>query len=163
MMRETSAVIRRIRAPRAAIYGALLDPQAIQAWRVPHGMRCVVHEFDPREGGRFRVSLSYDDPAAAGKSDAHTDTYHGRFVRLVPETEVAEVLEFETEDPMLQGEMLVTTTLTDADEATDVTIAYENVPVGMPAADNQVGTQMALSKLAALVEQEDGAETRAAD
>lgn len=149
---STNAVTQRVRAPRAAIYRALLDPQAIQAWRAPEGMRCVVHEFAAHEGGRFRVSLSYDDPAVAGKSGRNTDTYHGRFSRLVPDERVVEILRFETEDPVLQGDMTVTTTLTDADGGTDVTIAYENLPAGVPAADNQLGTQMALNKLAALVE-----------
>ena len=147
-----NAVTQRIQAPRAAIYRALLDPQAVEAWRVPDGMRSVVHEFDAREGGRFRVSLTYDDPAVAGKSGRQTDTYHGRFAELVPDERVVEVLEFETEDPAVQGEMTVTTTLTAADGETDVTIAYENVPAGVPPADNQLGTRMALNKLAALVE-----------
>ena len=147
-----NAVTQRIQAPRGVIYRALLDPQAIEIWRVPEGMRCVVHEFAAHEGGRFRVSLSYDDPAATGKSDRNIDTYHGHFVRLIPDEEVVEVLEFETEDPGLQGEMTVTTTLSDADGGTDVTIAYENLPASVPAADNQLGTQMALSKLAALIE-----------
>jgi uncharacterized protein YndB with AHSA1/START domain len=145
-------VTRRIQAPRAAIYRALLDPQAIEVWRVPDGMRSVVHEFAPHEGGRFRVSLSYDDAAAAGKSGGHTDTYNGRFARLIHDQQIVEVLEFEAEDPRLQGEMTVTTTLTDADGATDVTIAYENLPAGVSPADNQLGTEMALGKLAALVE-----------
>ena len=149
---NVNAVTQRVRAPRAVIYRALLDPQAIEAWRVPEGMRCVVHEFAAHEGGRFRVSLSYDDPAATGKSGRHTDTYHGRFAKLIPDEKVVEVLEFETEDPELQGEMTVTTTLTDADGGTDVTIAYENLPAGVPAADNRLGTQMALTKLAALVD-----------
>jgi uncharacterized protein YndB with AHSA1/START domain len=151
---SVNAVTRRIRAPRAAIYRALLDPRAIEAWRVPDGMRSVVHEFAAREGGRFRVSLSYDDPAVAGKSGRRTDTYHGRFARLVVDEQVVEVLEFETEDPATQGEMTVTTTLSDADGGTDVTIAYENLPAGVPAADNELGTQMALNKLAALVERQ---------
>jgi hypothetical protein len=115
-------------------------------------MRSVIHEFTPHEGGRFRVSLTYDDPTTAGKSGRHTDTYHGYFVRLIPDEQVIEVLEFEAEDPSLKGEMTVTTTLRDADGGTDVTIAYENVPVGVSAADNQLGTQMALGKLAAFVE-----------
>src|SRR2546426_5810830 len=36
-------------------YRALLDPAAIARWRVPAGMSSHVHEFDAREGGRFRV------------------------------------------------------------------------------------------------------------
>ena len=144
-------VTRRIEAPTVAIYRALLDPRAIEVWRVPDGMRCVVHEFASHEGGYFRVSLSYDDAAIEGKSSRHTDTYHGRFVSLRSDEQIVEVLEFEAEDPRLQGEMTVTTTLTDADGATDVTIGYENLPAGVSEADNQLGTEMALGKLAALV------------
>ena len=49
---------------------------------VPAGMTSHVHTFDAREGGRFRISLTYDDERRAGKTGAHTDTYHGRFVKL---------------------------------------------------------------------------------
>ena len=77
-------VSRYFEAPRAAVYRALLDSRAIRAWRVPQGMTGHVHAFDPREGGRFRVSLTYDRPTGTGKTTAHTDTYHGRFVSLVP-------------------------------------------------------------------------------
>ena len=115
------------------------------------GMTCVVHQFDAREGGSFRVSLTYDAPAAAGKTTAHTDTYHGHFARLVPDEQVVEVLEFETSDPFLLGKMTVTTTLTDAGDGTDVVITHQGLPRGVSAADNETGTRMALDKLAALV------------
>jgi hypothetical protein len=58
-----------------------------------------VHAFEAREGGEIRVSLTYDEPTGAGKTNAHTDTYHGRFVELVPNKRVVEVVEFETADP----------------------------------------------------------------
>jgi hypothetical protein len=48
-------------------------------------MKCLVHEFQAREGGKFRISLTYDSPARAGKTAANTDTYHGRFVTLTPD------------------------------------------------------------------------------
>ena len=115
------------------------------------GMTCVVHQFDAREGGSFRVSLTYDAPAAAGKTTAHTDTYHGHFARLVPDEQVVEVLEFETSDPFLLGKMTVTTTLTEAGDGTDVVITHQGLPRGVSAADNETGTRMALDKLAALV------------
>ena len=76
---------RHIRAPRARVYAVLLDPVAVQQWMVPDGMTSEVHEFDAREGGAFRISLTYDEPTRSGKTSAHTDTHHGRFVRLVPE------------------------------------------------------------------------------
>ena len=145
-------ISRMIHAPRAEIYPVLLDAGAIARWRVPDDMECVVHEFEPREGGRFRVSLSYDDASMAGKSGAHTDTYHGRFVEIVAGLRIVEVVEFETDDPALQGEMTITTTLTEHDAATEVTMAFDDLPAGVPPADNELGTRMALDKLAALVE-----------
>jgi uncharacterized protein YndB with AHSA1/START domain len=141
-----------VRAPRQAVYRALLDVDAIAAWRVPDGMSSHVHEFDPREGGSFRISLTYDTPGHAGKSAAHTDTYHGRFLRLVPDEQVIEEFEFETDDPDLRSTMTMTTTLTDAGDGTDVLVRHEGVPDRVPAADNETGTRMALANLARLVE-----------
>jgi uncharacterized protein YndB with AHSA1/START domain len=143
---------RHIRAPRSAVYRALLDAGAIAQWRVPAGMSSHVHEFDAREGGSFRVSLTYDAPTGTGKSASHTDTYHGHFVKLVPDEQVVEVFEFETADPDLRGEMTMTTTLTDADGGTDVLVVHEGVSDKVPPADNETGTRMALAKLAKLTE-----------
>ena len=143
---------RHIRAPRSAVYRALLDAGAITQWRVPAGMSSHVHEFDAREGGSFRVSLTYDAPTGTGKSASRTDTYRGHFVRLVPDEQVVEAFEFETADPDLRGEMTMTTTLTDADGGTDVLVVHEGVPDKVPPADNETGTRMALAKLAKLTE-----------
>ncbi|MEU9631403.1 SRPBCC domain-containing protein [Streptomyces luteogriseus] len=149
----TSRVSGHVDAPRSAVYGALVSAEAIARWRVPTGMRAEVHEFDAREGGRFRVSLTYEAPDATGKSAAHTDTYHGHFARLVPDEQVVEVLEFETADPALGGAMTLTTTLTDAERGgTDVLMVHEGLPDAVPAADNETGTRMALENLARLVE-----------
>ena len=73
-------------------------------------------------------------------------------MKLVPNERVVEVVEFETTDPAPRGEMTITTTLVDADGGTNVLVAYEGLPRGVPAADNETGTRMALAKLAALVE-----------
>src|SRR5687767_8110370 len=104
---SSTRITRHVKAPREAVYRALLDPDALARWRVPDGMTCLVHEFDAREGGRLRVSLTYDAPTGTGKTTAHTDTYHGRFVQLVPNERVVEVDEFETDDPALRGEMTI--------------------------------------------------------
>lgn len=115
-------------------------------------MSSHVHEFDAREGGSFRISLTYDAPSGSGKTTAHTDTYRGHFVTLVPNEQVVEVLEFETADADLRGEMTMTTTLVDADGGTDVLVVHEGIPDGVPATDNETGTRMSLANLAALVE-----------
>ena len=147
----STQVRQHVRASRQAVYRVLLDPDALARWRVPAGMSSRVHEFEVREGGAFRVSLTYDAPDSAGKSSPHTDTYHGHFHRLVPDEQVVEVLEFETAEPTLQGIMTMTTTLTDADSGTDV-VVHENIPDGISATDNETGTRMALANLARLVE-----------
>jgi uncharacterized protein YndB with AHSA1/START domain len=148
----STRVTHHINAPRAAVYRALLDARAIATWRVPTGMTGHVHEFDAREGGSFRISLTYDAPNGPGKTTAHTDTYHGHFVTLVPDEQVVEVIEFETTDPDLRGEMTMTTTLADADGGTDILVVHEGIPNGVPATDNETGTRMSLANLAALVE-----------
>jgi len=139
---------RVINAPRQVVYQALLDPAAIARWRVPDGMTAHVHAFDPREGGAFRVSLTYDAPAETGKSAAHTDTYHGHFARLVPNEQVVEIMQFESENPTLQTPMTMTTTLTDTPHGTKILILHEGIPDTIPATDNQTGTRMALTNLA---------------
>jgi uncharacterized protein YndB with AHSA1/START domain len=148
----STRITGHVRAPRSAVYRALVDADAIATWRVPDGMTSHVHEFEAREGGSFRVSLTYDMPTDTGKSTEHTDTYHGHFAALVPEEKVVEVFEFEAADPALGGTMTMTTTLTDAGDGTDVLVVHDGIPDAVPAADNETGTRMALAKLAALVE-----------
>jgi uncharacterized protein YndB with AHSA1/START domain len=150
-MRSTR-VSRHVKASRARVYAALIDANAIASWKVPTGMTCHVHAFEGREGGTFRISLTYDTSIGTGKTTSHTDTYRGRFVELVPNERVVEVDEFETADPALHGEMKVTITLVDADGGTDVLGVHEGLPPGVSIADNEAGWQSALARLAALVE-----------
>ncbi|SBT44473.1 Uncharacterized conserved protein YndB, AHSA1/START domain [Micromonospora narathiwatensis] len=152
----STRVSQQVKAPRAAVYRALVDADAIARWRVPAGMSSQVHHFDAREGGSFRVSLTYDTTEGAGKSSSHTDTYHGRFLRLVPDEQVVEEFEFETGDPAFGGVMTMTTTLTDVDGGTDVLVVHDGIPDSVPAADNETGTRMALANLARLVEAGEG-------
>jgi uncharacterized protein YndB with AHSA1/START domain len=121
----STRITRHINAPAAAVYRALLDPRAVAKWKVPGG---------------------------TGKTTAHTDTYHGRFVTLVPNEQIVEVDEFETDDPALGGKMTITITLRAADGGTDLLAVHEGLPPGVSPADNETGWQMALAKLAALVE-----------
>ena len=111
-------VNRHINAPRAQVYHALLDAQAVAQWMVPQGMTSQVHEFDAREGGAFRISLTYGGPGGTGTTTASTDTYHGRFVRLVPRELVVQTMAFETSDAAMRGEMTATYTLTAAEGGT---------------------------------------------
>ena len=148
---SSTRISRHVNAPRALVYRALSDARAVTTWKVPTGMTSHGHEVDPREGGAFRISLTYDAPTGTGKTTAHTDTYHGRFVKLVPDEQVVEVIEFETTDPAMQGEMTITTTLTDVDGGTEVLAVHDRLPRGLSPADNELGWRLSLAKLAALV------------
>ena len=99
---------QHVNAPRAAVYRALLDPVAVATWMVPDGMSSHVHAFDAREGGAFRISLTYDAADRTGKTQSNTDTFHGRFVALVPDEQVTQTIEFETADPSMRGAMTIT-------------------------------------------------------
>ena len=149
---SSTRVRRRVNAPRASVYRALLDARAVAQWMVPTGMTSHVHAFDAREGGSFQISLTYDAPTERDKTTAHTDTYRGRFVKLVTNERVVEVVEFETTDPALRGEMTITIALADADGGTDVLAVHDGLPRGLPPADNEAGWRSSLAKLAALVE-----------
>ena len=149
---NSTRISRRVNAPRAIVYRALLDARAVPKWKVPTVMTSHVHTFDAREGGSFRISLTYDEPTGTGKTSAHTDTYHGCFVKLVTNEQVVEVVEFETTDPHLRGEMTITISLADAKGGgTDVLAVHDGLPSGVPIADNEAGWREALAKLAALV------------
>lgn len=149
---SSTRISRRVQAPRARVYRALLDAGAVATWMAPDGMTSQVHAFEAREGGSFRISLTYDGQSGAGKTTARTDTFHGRFERLVTDVQVVEVLEFETADPELRGEMTITIALADADGATEVHALHDGLPRGLSPDDNEMGWRMSLAKLAALVE-----------
>ena len=149
----TTIVRQHLSAPRERIYAALLDAEAVQQWMVPDGMTSVVHELEAREGGSIRISLTYESLDEVGKTTAHTDTHHGRFVRLVSEREVVEVVEFESGDPAMRGEMTLTITLADGpDGGTELTAVHAGLPPGVDPGDNETGWRMSLAKLAKLVE-----------
>ncbi len=71
-------------SPRT-IYRAFLDPAALASWLPPKGMKGRICGFDPREGGTYHMTLTYDEPAhsAPGKASEHSDVVRGRFLELV--------------------------------------------------------------------------------
>jgi uncharacterized protein YndB with AHSA1/START domain len=149
---STIRVSRHVNAPPERVYRALIDAEAVQTWRVPTGMTSEVHVFEPWEGGAIRISLTYEEPTGTGKTTAHTDTYHGRFVQLVPNEQMVETVEFETGDMAMQGEMTIAITLGDTDGGTEIVAVHDGVPPGVSVEDNEAGWQDSLGKLAALVE-----------
>jgi uncharacterized protein YndB with AHSA1/START domain len=135
------------------VYRACLDPEALVVWRVPDNMEGHLHSLEARAGGRYRMSLTYQDPqrSPGGKTSDSTDTFEGRFVEMVPDEKIVEVVEFESEDSRYSGEMTMTTRLSDVDDGTQVTVICAGLPAGIRPEDNELGTRQALQKLAALL------------
>lgn len=156
-MAATTRLTQYISAPPARVYQAFIDAEAIASWMVPDDMTSRVHEFNAHEGGSFRVSLTYDAPDAAGKTAGNTDTYHGHFVKLLPDKQVVQVMEFESPDPAMQGEMKATFTLIVSDGGTEVHALHENLPPGVPPEANELSWRLSLEKLAKFVEGKLGA------
>jgi uncharacterized protein YndB with AHSA1/START domain len=87
------------------------------------------------------------------KTAGGTDTYRGRFSRLVPDELVVEVDTFESDDLALTGEMTSTIRLADAPGGgTDLLATPEGLPASVSEEDNEIGRRHALNRLAALVE-----------
>lgn len=113
-----------------------------------------MHEFEPRVGGAFRLTLVFDTPGETGarKSSSNTDVVNGEFLDLVSNQQVRQRFTFNSEDPAFAGEMIMTWTLTPAMGGTHVTVAAENVPVGISSHDHEVGMASSLANLARYVE-----------
>jgi uncharacterized protein YndB with AHSA1/START domain len=149
---DSTRATRWVRGTPAEVYRALLDPFAVAAWRVPNGMTATIHRFDAREGGRFRISLHPGGVGEAGETVERTETFRGRFTRLVPGELVVEAIEFESKDPGMAGVLTITTELREADGGCEVTMIYDNIPPGADQVADEIGIQMALVRLAAWVE-----------
>lgn len=152
--KRTDSASRVIMASPRTIYQAFVDPEAVVAWRPPKGMKGQIYAFDAREGGTFRMSFAYTDTdhAVRGKTSEHADVFQGRFLELVPDERVVELVEFESDDPAFAGAMTVITTLAAVSGGTEVTIRCENVPSGVRPSDHQAGITSTLENLAAFIE-----------
>lgn len=96
--------------------------------------------------------MTYNDPKAEGKSAQNTDTYHGYFKNLVQNQKIVEVMEFESKSSDLSGEMTITTDLYhDENGGTKIVITHENLPLSVPADQNEIGWRTSLNKLADLL------------
>jgi len=147
-------VSRTIKAPRRSIYQAFLDPEAMASWLPPEGMTGRVCMLDAREGGAYRMSLTYADPnhSTRGKTSKHTDVVRGRFIELRPHERIVQRVEFESEDPAFAGAMTIHWTFVDVPGGTEVTIVCENVPEGIRPDDHATGMRSTLENLAAFTE-----------
>ena len=148
-MPRTDRASRVVAADRAAVYAALVDREALEAWLPPQGMTGRFERFDPRPGGSYRLVLTYADAAGArGKATAESDIVEARFVDLVPDVRVVQEVDFVSDDPAFAGTMTMTWEVTSVEGGTRVDITADDVPDGISAEDHTTGLASSLANLA---------------
>lgn len=137
---------RVLRAPPERIYQAFLDPDAYAKWLPPDGFVGQVHKMESKVGGTFRMSFST-------VSKSWTNFFGGTYTELVPNRRIVHTDHFETDDPMMKGEMKVTIILTPVEGGTEISITQEGIPQPV-ASGSPYGWAQSLDNLARLVEPE---------
>ncbi|HWO76560.1 MAG TPA: SRPBCC family protein [Bacillus sp. (in: firmicutes)] len=152
--KRTDFASRVIKAAPQTIYKAFVDPKALVSWLPPKGMKGHIYEFDARAGGAFQLSLTYIDTthSTQGKTTEDTDFVKGRFLEFVPNERIVWLVEFESDDPVFAGEMIMTWSLEAIPDGTMVTIVCENVPEGIQKEEHDAGLSSTLENLAIYTE-----------
>ncbi|MCM3617728.1 SRPBCC family protein [Sutcliffiella horikoshii] len=151
--RRTDSASRVIMASPQSIYQAFLTPEALVSWLPPKGMSGHIDMFDPREGGYYRMTLTYEmNQSSPGKTSEDTDVFQAKFLELVPDKRIVQSVIFNTEDPAFSGEMIQKWILEEVSEGTHVTIVCENVPEGIQKEDHDTGLSSTLENLAIYTE-----------
>jgi uncharacterized protein YndB with AHSA1/START domain len=148
---DTASVV--VAAKADDVYRAFSDPQTLVAWLPPEGMTGRVLDYDFREGGGYRIELTYagDVPPGVAKTTGQTDVSAGRFLALDPGKRIVQSVEFESSDVSFAGEMTMTWSFEALPAGTRVTVSAENVPRGITKTDHEAGLRESLQNLARFV------------
>lgn len=153
-MPRTDSASRRVAAPLARVFDALVNRDALETWLPPSGMTARFERFDPSPGGSYRLVLMYADPEGArGKSSVDSDIVEARYVDIVPNDRVVQAVDFVADDPAFAGTMTMTWAVRSVDGGTRVDIIADDVPDGISAEDHATGLASSLENLARYLEE----------
>lgn len=143
-----------MKATPADLYQAFINPKALVSWLPPEGMVGKIEEFEPWEGGIYRMTLTYvDSEYKEGKSSENSDVVQATFVSLIPNQKIVQEIVFESDDPAFAGKMEMTWKLEAVPEGTEVSVVCKNVPEGINQADHEEGLKSTLANLAQYMRQ----------
>ncbi|MCH8533415.1 MAG: SRPBCC domain-containing protein [Saccharospirillum sp.] len=146
---------RLISASPQTVYRAFAEPGAMERWLPPDDMTGKMLNFDFREGGSYRMLLTYAAPQQGqGKTSEDSDEVEVHLTKLEDGRKIEQEVTFESEDPSFSGVMRMIWTFQSQDDGTHVTIRAENVPEGIRPEDHDAGLNSTLEKLARFVEAE---------
>ncbi|MFO0943927.1 MAG: SRPBCC family protein, partial [Pirellulales bacterium] len=130
-------------APTERLYRAFLDAEAMAKWLPPYGFTCHVEHFDPKVGGKFRMSFKN-----FGTGSRHH--FGGEYLELTPNELIRYTDRFD--DPNLPGEIHVTIKFKAVAVGTEVHIEQTGIPAVIPVEACYLGWQESLMQLALLVQ-----------
>ena len=142
-MPGTVRLHRVLTAKPEKVYRAFTEADAMAKWLPPNGFTCKVHAFDPRVGGKYRMTFT-------NFTTGNGHSFGGVFKELVPNERVSYSDAFE--DPNLPGEMTTTVTLKAVSVGTELQVVQEGIPDAIPVEACYLGWQESLTLLAQLVE-----------
>lgn len=144
---------RVVAVPPPAVYAALVDRAALEAWLPPDGMSARIDRWDPRPGGGFRMVLTYLDPTGEpGKTSDATDVVEVAFGELTPPRRVVQRAVFRSDDPAFAGTMTMAWEVAPAAAGSEVTVTATDVPPGIAADDHEAAMASSLDNLATYLE-----------
>jgi len=147
---RTHTSSRLISASSARIYSACIRPEQLARWIAPKGADAEIEGFEARQGGRFKIILSFRSDI--GKSSARTDVVLGQFLTLVPDERIVQAIDFVSDRPDFAGTMTMSWDFHPSGDKTLVSIVAHNVPQGISKADHEMGMASSLENLAEFVE-----------
>jgi len=151
--RRIDTASRVIAASPDAAYRASSEPGAMERWLAPNDMTGAMLWFDFREGGSYRMRLTYAErDRGRGKTSADADVADVRLTELVPGRIIAQEIVFESDAPAFAGVMRMTWSLEPAGDRTRVSIRAEDVPEGIRPEDHVAAMSASLAQLARHVE-----------
>jgi uncharacterized protein YndB with AHSA1/START domain len=148
--RRTDTAALEVAATPEHVYEAFSRPEVLMRWLPPDSMTGRALEYDFREGGRYRIELTYPDDGSgtAGKTSEKTDVSRGRFVALERGRRIVQTVEFDATDPDFGGEMTMTWSFEPTATGTRVTVTAQDVPPGISKTDHDEGLRASLANLA---------------
>jgi len=156
MDNRVDSASRHIQASPQAVNEAFVTPGAMEQWLPPQDMIGEMLRFDWREGGGYRMRLTYRDQDRQGKSGGASDEVEVRLVEFMPGRRIVQEVDFESDDPAFAETMRMIWSFKEDGDGTVVSIRAENVPDGIRPEDHQAGLDASLANLAHFVEADPG-------
>ena len=149
MSKRIDSASKFIPAPPSDVYAAFTEPGAMEQWLPPKNMTGTMLHFDFREGGSYRMRLTYKNAEdGRGKTSDTTDEVEVQLVKLINANRIEQAITFKSDNPDFSGVMRMLWIFNPTTNGTIVTVRAENVPQGIRQEEHEAGMNSTLDNLA---------------